>query len=465
MKKLLAIVLALVMLLSLAACGGDPVQSTEPEGSADETAAVSESDVTVPEGTVEVVWWTNYGASNVAYIQQIIDQFNASQDQYFVTIERQGSAGELKAKLRSTNAENLPAMFSGTPATTCFYAESDFTACFQDFVDADSEDWTADIYDVIRTSFCDTEGNMWGAPFGVSCTGLWINEDILAAAGYTTADITSFAKLCDIATDIVRGGHATYGLAFIKDGAFLNNMLALEGVDALDMDNGFSGDATKSLYNEGETLAVLTEAMEDYAELYNNNIAVPFGTDMNGEILPSFAAGNIAMFFGTNSYAGKLLGYETTMNYTFISVPGLTENALYAGVVPSGTGNYISSGASEAEQQGAYEFIKFLAKAENQSFWCQSTGYVPYTSSCADYEDYKNWSAENFPAAQGLLDAMLETDSNVKLPYTSVATDIQSANVMLFEQIYADPQGDVQGYIEEAAETVTEALEIAALSK
>lgn len=460
MKKLIAFLLALVMCLSLAACGGNDTPAADAPA-ADTPAA----DAPVQDGVVEITWWTNYGSTSVVVIQELIDAFNASQDQYHVTIERQGGAAELKAKLRSTKAENLPVMFSGTPATTSFYANSDFTYCFQDLLDADSEDWTSDLYSAIRTSYCDTEGKMWGFPFGVSCTGVWVNEDILKAAGYTIGDITSFVKLCQIAKDITKGGYATYGMGFHKDGAYLNNMMTLEGVDAVDNDNGYTDFATRSLYTEGATNAALTEAMTAYAELYANGAAMPFGNDVNGEIIPSFVSGDVAMFFATNSYAAKLLSYESNINFTFIPMVGLTENAAHEGVISSGTGNYICASASDAEKQGAYEFIKFLAQAENQSFWCEQTGYIPYTQACSDYESYKTWMTENFPAAEQLLADLLATDGSLKLPYISVATDQLNANILMMEQLYIDPAGDVQAYLEEAAATIDEALEIAAMTR
>ena len=78
MKKILSLILALVMALSLVACGKK-----------DETPDPVE-DEQKPEGTVEVVWWTNYGDKNISYLQKTIDAFNASQSDYHVTIEYQG---------------------------------------------------------------------------------------------------------------------------------------------------------------------------------------------------------------------------------------------------------------------------------------------------------------------------------------------------------------------------------------
>lgn len=464
MKKILALVLAVAMCFGLIACGSGNQPAENVNAPVSENDAVQATEE-VPEGTVEIVWWTSYGATNVACIQPMIDAFNESQDQYHVTIERQGSANELKAKLRSTFQENLPAMFSGTPETTKFYASSDFTACFQDFVDADPDKWTEDIVEVVRESYCDTEGKMWGAPFGASCDGIFVNVDLLEAAGYTVDDITSFVKVCKIAEDIVAGGHAPYGFAIHKNGSYLQNMLALEGVGVLDADDGYAGDPTVCLYDQGETMAALQEGLEAYAHMYKVGAAVPFGTDANGEIAPSFAAGNIGMFIITNSYTGKIINFDTDINFTYIPITRLTENGKYVGAIPGGTGNYICSGASEAEQKGAYEFIKFLSKVEYQVEWCKNTGYVPYTNAAAADEDFKAWSEEFFPAAYELLKAMQETDADVKLPYSDVDSDLLAANNVLMEMLYTYPDEDIVALIQEAALGVNEALEIAALSK
>ncbi|MBQ9392644.1 MAG: extracellular solute-binding protein [Oscillospiraceae bacterium] len=446
MKKWIAFMLAALLCLGLTACGGGGSDPSETE-----------------DGVTEISWWTNYGSTNVANIQVLVDKYNVSQEQYHVTIVRQGGANELKAKLRSTRAENLPTMFSGTPATTCFYTNSDFTACFQDFIDADSDPWTATLYDTVRTTYSDPDGKMWGYPFGVSAPGLYVNEDILAAAGYQASDITSFVKVAEIATAVVKGGYAKYGLGISKDGAYLNYMMALEGVPAVDQDNGYSGTPTKCVYNEGATLAALTEGLQAYASLYQNNVAVPYGTDVNGELIPLFAAGDVAMFIYTSSGAAKLLDLETNINFTFVPIVGLTENTAHSGAITAGTGNYICSAASERAQQGAYEFIKWLAHPENQAFYCMNTGYVPYTPEATNYEEYQTWMHENFPESETLLRSMLDNNAGIRLPYISVATDQINANSGMWENIYTNPNGDIRGYIDTAAGTINDALEIAAM--
>jgi sn-glycerol 3-phosphate transport system substrate-binding protein len=447
MKKLFALVLALVMSLCLVACG----------------SGTSEGGGSTSDGPVEIVWWTNYGASNVDLIQTRIDAFNESQSKYHVTIERQGGAAELKAKLASTDKANLPDMFSGTPSTTYYYIKNGFTLPLQQFIDADKDDWTKDLYTPVRNLYSDVEGNMVGYPFGVSCIGLWVNVDALNAAGYQTSALTSYAKIAEAADAIVSKGIAPTGIAYFKDGQLLTDMLTMQGVEIVDGGNGRTGESTKCLYTEGATASAVTEAMDIFSGLYQSGSAYAYGSDVNGEIIPMFAGGSVGMFYGTNSYAGKLMDSNTDVNYTFLPLTGVNDNAAYQGsVLPAGTGNYIADTGNTEKEQGAYEFIKFLAQDEHQAFWCEKTGYIPYTSTCAAFEEYATWSKTNFPAAEEILTAMLNSDPNLKLPYLSIANEMVAANVTLMSNV-ATGSSSVTDAITTAAQSVDEALEIAAL--
>lgn len=458
MKRFITIFLALLLILSLAACGSGSGASPAQQGAS--TAAPAGQG-----GVVEITWWTNYGALNVEYIQKIIDAFNDSQENYHLSIERQGGATELKAKLRATKAENLPTMFSGTPATTSLYANSNFTACFQQFLDADEEDWTAGLYHNIRASYSDENGKMWGFPFGVSCTGVWVNEDALAAAGYSVSELTSFEKVVEAAIAVKKSGKVTYGLGFHKDGAYLSDMLTLQGVEVLDNGNGYNALAEKCLYNEGPANAALKKALTLFAELYKTSAGVPYGTDVNGEIIPQFAAGNVAMFYGTNSYAGKLLDSKCSFKYSFIPSVPVDDTAGEVGLITAGTGNYISVGASPEAQKGAYEFIKFASQPQWQAFWCQSTGYIPYTEESSSYAEYLDWMTANFPSGQVISERMQNLDEVIRGPYVAVGTDLANANVLMFETIHADPSGDIDAVISTACDSVNEAIEISNMSR
>ena len=89
--RVLAAGMAAAMTLSLAACGGS-ASTAEPTASSTVEAAAPEATSEAASGDVtEVTWWTYFGDKNIGYLQNIIDDFNNSQNQYHVTIVYQGN--------------------------------------------------------------------------------------------------------------------------------------------------------------------------------------------------------------------------------------------------------------------------------------------------------------------------------------------------------------------------------------
>ncbi len=450
MKKLVSLLLAAAMCLGLCACGGDA-------GSGDEN---------VKSGKVELTWWTSYSQENMEYINVMLDKFNTSQDKYHVTMLNQGSAAEIRTKLASTKQANLPSLFSGTPITTGYFASGSFIAPLQQFLDADTDKWYEDIYAVVRTSYSDLNGNMIGAPLGVSCAGWFINLDLLTEAGYSADQITNFEILAEAATAIKTKGLADYGIVFGGNGVDLYDTLTLQGVDIVDADNGYAGEAEKCVLGEGETAEVLNKNMEIYGNLYKNHVALTYGSDTNGEKVPQFVNGNLGFFYATNSYAQKILLRKPSFEFTFVPSLPVDANGKYAGqALSEGTGNYICNTGDEEEMQGAYELVKFLCKPENQSYFAQSTGYVPYTEEGYNQEDYQAWMTTNFPASAKVKDMLLNSDADLRGPYTSIPNALMSACSSLYSDVALNPSGNYDEFIQSAIDSIDEALEIQALRK
>lgn len=450
MKKMLGMLLAVMLCFSLCACGGG--SGADSDASAD--------------GKVEVTWWTSYSQENMGYVKEMVNNFNNSQDKYQVTLVNQGSISEIRTKLAGTKQENLPSLFNGQPITTGYYASSSFTAPIQDFLDADEDKWYDEIYDVVRTSYSDLDGNVIGAPCGVSCAGWFVNVDLVKQAGYSMEQITNFEILAEVATAIKTKGLADYGIVFGANGVDLFDTLTLQGVDILDEDNGYSGEATKCIFGEGETAKALDKTLKIYGELYKNEVALTYGSDTNGEKVPQFAAGNLGFFYATNSYAQRILLRNPEFEFTFIPSVPTDANGTYIGQAMSeGTGNYICNTGNEEEMQGAYELIKFICKAENQSYFAQNTGYVPYTEAGYNQEDYQTWMTANFPAAAKVKEMLLSSAKDLRGPYTSIPNALLSACGNLYSDIALDPTGNYSDFIQSAIEQVDEAIEIQALRK
>ena len=110
MKKFIALLLALVMVLSMAACSGGSTGAAAPAATeapaaeapaAAEVPAASTYEVTEP---IEIVWWHSLEDQYSALIAEVVDGFNNSQDLITVKAEYIGALKDLNEKLVATHA-------------------------------------------------------------------------------------------------------------------------------------------------------------------------------------------------------------------------------------------------------------------------------------------------------------------------------------------------------------------------
>ena len=263
MKKIITLILALAMALSLVACGGQTAPA-EPE--------TPDPEQNASDGPVEVLWWTSFGESNVKLLQKVIDAYNESQDAYHVTIEYQGKQAELNAKLQSTSQADLPAIFSGPVENVAMYANSEYCTPLQGFIDADSQGWPEleSTWEAIRTAYCDNDGNQVGYPIGYSYPGVYYNADMFKEAGIDPAGVKSYSDLYEVSKKLVDGGYTKYGIGFHADGFYFNAALGREGLQAYDNNNGIGADAiTKCRYTSDEKVdAAITNMLGVYQKIF-----------------------------------------------------------------------------------------------------------------------------------------------------------------------------------------------------
>ena len=319
MTKKVALIVAAAMMAGLTGCGNGEVTQTAgttQEAQAQASAAqTTTTEQTQPAGEpAEVVWWTYFGDTNIGYLQNVIDAFNESQQDYHVTIEYQGKQSEMNAKIQSTAQEDLPALFSGAVENVAMYANADYCADLQQFIDKDTEGWKEldDTWDAIRSAYCDNEGNQVGYPIGYSYPGVYYNADMFKEAGIDLASVKSYSDLYEVSKKLVDGGYTKYGIGFHADGFYFNAALGREGLQAYDNNNGLGADAiTKCLYTSDEKVdAAITNMLGVYQKLHAESLCVPYGSDYQAEIIPQLASGDCAMMMGVVSMTTKVLRSE-----------------------------------------------------------------------------------------------------------------------------------------------------------
>lgn len=445
MKRIGALLLSAMLLLS--GCGGSESSSGD--------------NTTTKDGKTEVVLWHAWGTKNAAHVQTMADDFNASQDKYEVTLIAQGSAAQIRQKMAILTPEEYPAIFCGTPTTTRYYDGISYVKSLQDFLDKDEDNWDEAIYPSVKSAYSNLDGEMVGAPFGVSSAGYFVNIDMLEKAGYKLEDVTSFEKMVNIAIDVYKKGIAKYGISYSTTGVELINTLTLQGLDIVDNNNGYDGDATECLMLEGDTNAAIEKMMGIVADSYRAGAAMAYGSSSATQ---SFYNGSVCFYGATNSWTHYIVDNGTDFEWAFIPDHGLDDNAQYKDyALTEGTGFYITNSGNEAQMQGAYEFIKFCALPEQQSMWCSELGYLPYTDAAAKEQVYVDWVTTNCPSLLTLSEKLKNAPAELRGPYTMVPDDLLGINSFLYGYISADPDCDLKEYMEIKCEEVNEAIEIQAL--
>ena len=96
MKKMLALLMAMLMTLSLVACGSNGDKDNNKTGT---------------DGVTEVLMWSAFSAPIDAELMASAEAFNASQDKYKVNVQYQGQFTEIYTKLTTTlNQKDLPSL-------------------------------------------------------------------------------------------------------------------------------------------------------------------------------------------------------------------------------------------------------------------------------------------------------------------------------------------------------------------
>lgn len=450
MKRSFSVLLVLALICGMfVACGGD---SGSNQGSGNQGVSNAQED----NGPVKLTLWSTYGTYGTRYLNGLIEKFNNSQSDYILESSSGLDASTIRAKMQSSKVENYPSLICGTSTTMTAYAEADYVVPLQQFMDADSEDWNAGMFDAVRYAYTDRDGKMIGYPVGVSCNGYLVNVDLLTQAGYKLEDLTSFEKIVQIATEAVKGGICKYGLAFYN-GVDVLDMMTMQGADIVDGGNGHEGKVTKAILTEGESNAALKKAVTLISQMYKDGVALDYG--YGSDCSSIFKANDLLFWKCTNSSTHNVFTSNSAIKWAFIPSVGIDDNAKFKGnALSEGTGIFICNTGNEKEMQGAYEFIKFLSLPENQNEFAQGIGYLPYTQEAM--EQYLPWAETNFPSAENLLSKLSSSPKELQLPYVAVGGEINLAFDNLLGSLSVSPDGDTDSYIADAENAINAALKI-----
>lgn len=439
-KKGLASLLLAVMMLLLAACNvnmGDSGESAKPDAGKSEGAQTS--------GPKKVVFWHAMGGSNTKVVDQMVADYNASQDKIKVEAVFQGTYDDLLSKLKaSMGTSDGPTVVQMYEIGSRFMIDSKTITPMQNFIDADKWDLTQ--LEPNITGYYTLGGKLYSMPFNTSNPVLYYNKELFKAAGLDPAKPPkTFEELKTAAAAITKTGKAT-GANFAIYGWFMEQLFANQGAEYVNNGNGRSSLATESLVNTEPGVKVLTW----WKDLVDTKAANNLGRKTD-DSKKAFSAGQVGMILEStaalkglvDSAAGKF-----EVGTGFLPKPA---DAKDGGVIVGGASLWMMNNRPDDEQKAAWDFIKFLTSPKEQAYWHINTGYFPITKKAYDEASVKE-NLTKFPQFQTAIDQLHQTKLN---------TATQGAVMGVFPEA----RQIVEGAIEEALnnkKTPKEALDAAA---
>jgi sn-glycerol 3-phosphate transport system substrate-binding protein len=378
MKKIL--VLLACTALSCAAAGADPVH---------------------------VAFWHSMGGDiGGKAIPKLAADFNGSQTAYVVEPSYQGSYDDSLNKLKAgLMSKDVPAVVQVFDIGTRLMVDLNVATPVQDFIDRE----TYDVSDLEKNvlAYYTVDKKLWSMPFNTSNPILYYNKTMFKAAGLdperpprTFDEVTAAARKLTLKD--ASGKVTQYGAAFAIYGWFVEQFLAVSGAPYVDNGNGRDARATRAVFNGPEGVRVLTW----WKRMVDEGIMANYGR-VTTDTRNAFNAGRVAMIIESTAALRGMMDASKgrfELGTAFLPRPTLADYRK-SGTIIGGASLWILKDRPAVEQQGAWEFVKFLAAAPQQAYWHTMSGYYPIRKAGYNEPRDREWRA-TYPAFQTAIEQL-----------------------------------------------------------
>jgi sn-glycerol 3-phosphate transport system substrate-binding protein len=389
MKKLL-VGLSVLFVLFLTACSGTESASG-----------------TTEDGKTEIIFWHAMGGELEASVNDIVDNYNNSQDKYTVKPVYQGSYEESLTKLKTVaGTEDAPAVTQIFEAGTKQMIDSGNVQPVQKFIDEENYDtsqWEENI-----SSYYQVDSEQYSMPFNSSTPVLVYNKDAFEKAGLDPENAPrTYSELKDAAEKLtIKEGDQTsqYGLSILNYGWFFEELLATQGGMYVNNENGRDGEATKAAFNDekGQRVFELISDMHEAGTFYN------VGQTWD-DMRAAFQSKTITMMLDSSAgVKGLVDNADFEVGVAYLPHPDGVDPQ---GVVIGGASLWMAKDINEKQEQASWDFMKYLSTPEVQAKWHVESGYFAINPAAYE-EDIVKQEWEKYPQLKVTVDQLHDTVSS-----------------------------------------------------
>ena len=411
MKKLIAMLLALVMVLSLAACGGsEPAPAATEAPAAPAAPAATEAPAEkLGSKPVEIVFWHCASDDVGPLMDKYIADFNAN-NEYQITVKPvyQGQYSDATTALRNIiaakNYSELPDVMQldATGKVTYYTSGKAFTV---DDAKAAFPGTTAeDKYLTGAMGNWQFSGAQLGLPFATSTTVTYANMDLLKQAGWDKIPDT-FADVVKLSEDMKTAGMTQIAYKALPNTPTMANWIGQLGSYVVDQSNGADGTATKlEMVENGALETFLTE----WKAMYDAGLPVHEAGSSD-----DFIAGNVVLYTSSSSSISKTIAkIDGKFNVGVGTFLRVNTDASYGATV-SGSCMVMFDSEDALKKEAAWVFTQYLASADIQADFGAATGYTPAHKDALESDVYKKL-LEDQPAFSVAFDQLSKTPAEMR---------------------------------------------------
>jgi len=369
-KTGLTLVAVMTAAAMLAACGGNNEKGSQ--GSASPSSSASQSGKPAGERSKVTVWYLWGGAEGEA-LEQIIKDFNASQDKY--TVEGLSVPDEQKIKVAIAGG-NGPDLTDSFDWVVPQYAQQGIALPLDDLIARDGYNVSDFIPAALESGRFD--GKLYSLPLNANFSIMYYNKKLLADAGYSEPPKTS-SELFDMAVKTTKvGGNGaidTIGFPSYPSEAYLFNALAYG------FGSSYLSEGAKDLTINNESTKAAMQMIYDYNTKFGvDNIRQLQAAGKWLDPTDPFLTGKQAIRFDGPWLSAHIKNKNIDVDYGIAPLPymdGKPETA--GGGLVSSSIFYIAKTSKNVD--GAWEFMKYLYSPEPLAKFMSLMGNIPATKS------------------------------------------------------------------------------------
>ena len=342
-------------------------------------AGGSQESATTEDGREIVTFWYNNTGDEALVYEQVIADYNASQDKY----EVQGlSVTDDQKLIVAMSSNEAPDVFKHSNSKVIQFQKNGLLQSVQDYIDAEGFDTS--VYSVQSLEANTLDGKLWALPIDAYTIQMFYNKDLLEAAGYTEPPKT-MEEMYEMAVAVTKldanGNVEILGYPLFPYASARQELIY-----------GFGG----TWWDENGK-----PTPQDPGILESLNMNVKFRNEFGGSNLDSFIA-----TANTNRYTeqdmffqGKQLfrldgswlptmmdNFGSTVNYGITFVPGTEAHPENRGRARFETDS-VAIPVMAKNKEGAWDFIKYIAGYDGAKVIDLGTGNLPALTTLYDDPD------------------------------------------------------------------------------